>query len=155
MRAGVLFLAGLLTGCSLPVGSPGPLASVVDRDGLPTDGLWGAWSAEPGARGVVSKTLLRVDSTERVVIRFTDTAFRGVDDPRWIVPIEGNVEFGAARGAVPPEPEAFTWMTSNNTSSELEISHPGTFIAYRVRQIGSPLPAQTYLAGYQVIPHRS
>lgn len=135
----------------------------VDLQGLPLAGqTWGGWTAEAGAADVASVNYLKIvnggDSpTAAVVVDFTESAFAGVEDANFSVPIDGNLQFAWFEDATPaltaPAEGAFTFLpASPNGATTVAFTGKGNviYVAYRIAKLPDVLPAQPYAAAFTV-----
>lgn len=135
----------------------------VDLQGVPLVGQnWGQWSAQAGASNVTSTNYLKLvndgDSPNpRVVIDFTEAAFRGTGDANFTIPLDGNVQFAWFEDTTPavtaPSEKPFVFgATSGNGAATVSFTGKGNvvYVAYRLVKLPSVLPVQPYGATFTV-----
>ena len=138
-------------------------AAPVDADGNPLTGQnWGQWSAQAGATNVASTNYLKLvndgDSPDaRIVIDFTESAFRGAEDANFTIPLDGNVQFAWFEDVTPaltaPAEGAFDFgATSANGATTVSFTGKGNvvYVAYRLAALPEVLPVQPYGATFTV-----
>lgn len=136
----------VLAGCTRELASVEPRWHTVDLEGRPVGSRWGEWSAQPGDRNVTARNLLQLDASTPLRVGFEQTAFHGVDDPRTTIPIAGNVAIGWYLAAAPSARETIVWTAGSEAVVPLSAATPRAFVTYKIAEIGSPLPAQAYVA---------
>lgn len=107
-------------------------------------------SQNPASVGVLSRTRLRMDAGRSETAGFADDAFRGVEEPEWIVPILDNVDLDHAFGDKPLALPQFVWIRGSPMIVPADHARPHALSSLRIDRIGSPLPAQAYLARHEV-----
>ena len=135
----------------------------VDLQGAPLVGQnWGQWSAQAGAQNVTSTNYLKLvndgdDPAARVVVDFTEPAFRGASDGNFSVPLDGNVQFAWFEDTTPattaPSEKPFAFgATSPNGGVSLTFTGKGhvIYVAYRLVMLPDVLPVQSYGSTFTV-----
>jgi hypothetical protein len=122
--------------------------------------VWGGWAARPGATGVSAANYFRIlntgdDPATRAVIDLGTQGFVGQYDARFVIPTQNNVEFAwfeVPPGAAPAG-HVLAWHNGTGAASDtLAFTQKGgvIYVAYRIAQMPSILPAQPYVASVTV-----
>jgi hypothetical protein len=135
----------------------------VDATGAPLPGQnWGQWSAEAGGENVASTNHLKLvndgDSPDaRVVLDFTEAAYRGAADANFTIALDGNVQFAWFEDTTPattaPSEKPFSFgATSGNGAVTVAFTGKGNvvYVAYRLVKLPAVLPVQSYGATFTV-----
>ncbi len=121
---------------------------------------WGRWAADPGATNVASENYIKItntgqDATASVVIDFTESVFTGISNPNFTIDVTNNVQFAwfedTTPGTTAPSEGTFSYLPANADGSvTTTFSGKGNviWVHYRVVELPSPLPAQTYGVAY-------
>lgn len=161
--AGAQASSGPATVTLVPFSLISVAAAPVTADGTPVvGGAWGGWQAAPGAEQVTSTNYLKLtndgdEAQTRVVIDFTESAFAGVEDAEFRIPINKNVAFGWWEDTTPlasaPNEKSFEFLPASVDGS-VTVSFTGKgniiYVGYRIAEFPAVLPKQSYGAAFTV-----
>jgi hypothetical protein len=93
--------------------------------------------------------------TTSVVIDFTESAFAGLKDKNFTIPIDGNVQFAWQEGGPNAVPSGlnFTFLpasASGSVTTAFTAKGNVIYVAYRIVKLPAVLDAQSYGASFTV-----